>query len=60
MLGNPVADDMGLDRWKKGGPKPCFVNVKAVYNIASNDRGTKVRKGDGGSTVRCARDGCWG
>jgi hypothetical protein len=51
---------MGLYLWKKGGPKPCLVNVKAVYNIASNDRGTKVRKGDGRSTIRCARDGRWG
>ena len=60
MLSDPVADDMGLYLWKKGGPKACVVNVEAVYDIASNDRGTKVRKGDGGSTVRCASDGSWG
>ena len=47
MLRNPVADDMGLYLWKKGGPKACVVNVEAVYNIASNNRGTKFRKGDG-------------
>ncbi len=60
MLSNPVADDMGLYWRKKGGAKACFVNVEAVDNIASNNRGTKVRKCDGGSTVRCARNGIWG
>jgi hypothetical protein len=54
MLSNPVADDMALYRWNKGGAKACFFNVETVYNIASHNRRAKVRKGDGGSTVRGA------
>jgi hypothetical protein len=59
MFSRPVADDMGLYWRKKGGMKACFVDVEAVYNIASNNSGTKVRKGDGGGTIGCARNGGW-
>jgi hypothetical protein len=59
MFRSPIADDMGLYWRKKGGMKACFVNVETVYNIASNNRGTKVRKSDGGSTIGCARNGGW-
>jgi len=59
MFSSPVTDDMGLYWRKKYGMKACFVNVESVYNIASNNRGTKVRKGDGGSTIGCARNWGW-
>lgn len=60
MLSNPVADDMALHRWNKRGAKASFVNVETVYNIASHNRRAKIRKNDGGSTVRGARNrgGC--
>ena len=56
-LSGPVADDMGLNRWNKGGAEECFVDVEAMYNIASHNRGMKIRKSDGGTTVRSARNG---
>jgi hypothetical protein len=59
MLSNPIADDMGLYRWNKGGAKACVVNVETVYNIASHNRGAKIRKCDCGSTIRGARNGGW-
>jgi hypothetical protein len=59
MLSNPVADDMALYRRNKGGAKPCFINVETVYNIASHNRRAKIRKSDGGSTVRGARNRDW-
>jgi hypothetical protein len=54
MPSNPVADDMAVYRWNKGGAKACFVNVETVHDIASHDRRAKIRKSDGGSTVRGA------
>ena len=59
MLSNPVADDVTLYRWNKGGAKACFINVETVYNIPSHNRGAKIRKSDGGSTVRGARNRVW-
>ena len=50
---------MTLYRWNKGGAKACFVNVESVYNIASDNRRAKIRKSDGGSTVRGARNRSW-
>jgi hypothetical protein len=58
-LSGPVADDMGLNRWKKGGAEECFVDVEAMYNIASHNRGVKIRKSDGGTAVRSVRNGSW-
>jgi hypothetical protein len=59
MLSNPVADDVALYWWNKGGAKACFVDVETVYNIASHNRRAKIRKSDGGSTVRGARNRGW-
>ncbi len=59
MLSSPVTYDMSLYRWNKGGAKACFVNEEAMCNIACHNRGAKVRKGDGGSTVRGARNRGW-
>lgn len=59
MLSSPVADDVGLNRWNKGGAEACFVNIETVYNIASHNRGVKIRKSDGGTTVRSARNSVW-
>jgi len=60
MFSNPVADDMALYRWDKGGAKTCFVKVEAVCNVVGDDRGAKVGKGNGGGTVRGSRNGNWG
>jgi hypothetical protein len=59
MLSSPVTDDIALYRWNKGGAKACFVNIDTVYNIASHNRRAKIRKSDGGSTVRGARNRGW-
>jgi hypothetical protein len=59
MFRNPVADDMALYWWNKGSAKACFVNVETVHNVASHNRRATIRKRDGGSTVRGARNRGW-
>ena len=60
MFSNPVADNMALYWWDKGGAKTRFVNVETVCNIVGNNRRAKVGEGHGGGTIRGSRNGNWG